>query len=475
MEKLSKEDGSWIREELLSGQFGDLRVDKRFAVLAKELADHPSLPLNQASSDWAAAKAAYRFFQNERVTPEKILEPHFLSTEQRLKGKKRIVVVQDSSTIDFTRHRKTKGLGALSKMDSGFEIQGLLLHSTLALSERGLPLGLLSQKIWARQPQKVKGHEHVKLPMEKKESFKWIEGLREAVRRCPEETGIVMVCDREADIYELFAEALDQGIDLVVRLQHDRLLEDEEFDSIRIMDRLGFEKIGGRIQVDIPGSGKRKPRVAELEMRWCPITLAAHPRGLKTAKARTRQDLELYVVDLREESPPAGEEAICWTLITTLAVSSKAAALEVMNYYKMRWTIEQFFKCLKTGCGVEECRLSEGKRLANYISLQSVIAWRLLWMIFLKRTEPEMSCETMLTPNEWKALWLQKHRRQIRSGEMKPNPPQRPPSVEEVVRWIAMLGGFLGRKGDGEPGLISIWRGWLRLQPAAEIYETMAG
>ncbi|NUM60516.1 MAG: IS4 family transposase [Bdellovibrionaceae bacterium] len=468
-----KEDGSWVESELSAADFNELRLNKRFQVIARELSQYPSLPINQASSDWAAAKAAYRFFQNQKVDFKKIIEPHILNTSLRTKGHDRVVVVQDSSVMDFSKHSKTKDLGMIHTFNDGVELKGLILHATLALSEKGLPLGLLSESIWARKKQSAKGHEHTKVPISEKESFRWIEGLRSAHNLVHPDTEIVMVCDREADIYELFEEALDRGVGLVVRLQHDRVLDDEDYGDLKIYDRLGLEKISGYVQVEIPSSGHRSQRVAELEICYSKVTLASQPRGVKTSRVSQRSDIDVWVVDFRESSPPKGESPLVWTLISTIEIRDKKSALQIMNYYKMRWTIELYFKTLKTGCNIESCRMNDARKLMSYIGLQSIFAWRLLWMTFLNRHTPEASCETMLTENEWKTLWLKKNRRKIKSGELKPVPPEQPPSVYEAVRWIAMQGGFLGRKNDGEPGMISIWRGWLQLMSAVEVYEIL--
>lgn len=474
MSQTIKDDGSWIEAELSAADFKELRLNKRFKILAQELSQQPSLPINQASSDWAATKAAYRFFQNSKVDYKKILNPHILNTSLRSQSQRRIVVIQDSSVIDFSKHPKTKGLGMMHTFDDGSELKGLMLHAALALTETGLPLGLLSEKIWARQKQQAKGHDHTKVPMSEKESYRWIEGLRAANNLLGPDTEMVMVCDREADIYELFEEALDIGAGLIVRLQHDRVLDDAEFDSIRIFDRLGLEKISGHVQVEIPSSGKRSARTAQLDIRYTKATLASQPRGVKTSRVASRSDIDVWVVDLRESSPPPGEEALCWTLITTLEVRSKKEVVEIMHFYKMRWTIELYFKTLKTGCNIESCRLNDAKKLSSYIGLQSIFAWRLLWMTFLNRHAPELNCEIVLTKNEWKTLWLKRNRRKIQSGELKPIPPQKPPTVYEAIRWIAALGGFLGRKHDNEPGQITIWRGWLQLMSAVEIYDLIA-
>lgn len=354
-----KDDASWIEAEILSANFNELRLNKRFKVIAEELSQFPSLPINQASSDWAAAKAAYRFFQNDKVDYEKIIKPHILNTAQRSQSHDRIVVVQDSSSIDFSKHRKTSGLGMMHTFSDGSELKGLMLHVALALSEKGLPLGLLSEKIWTREKQSITGHDHAKLSMKEKESYRWIESLREANRLISENTEMIMVCDREADIYEFFEEAIDLNVGLVVRLQHDRVLEGEDVDGLRIYDQLGLEKSCYQTEVEIPSSGKRQARKAKLEVRFSRVTLASRPRGKKIPHTAHRSDLDLWVVDLREVSAPKGEDALSWTLLTTIQVNNKKDALQVMQYYKMRWTIELYFKTLKTGCNIESCRMKD--------------------------------------------------------------------------------------------------------------------
>jgi hypothetical protein len=472
--KPSMDDGSWIRDEMISADFGDLRLNKRFSSLARELAGKPSLSINEASTDWASAKAAYRFFDNPKVTSDRVLSPHFLSTELRCEQHETIIAVQDTSVIDFSKHIRTEGLGLTGVNDiAGFEARGLHLHATLALTEAGLPLGLLDYQMWARERNPTTSHELARMPIEKKESFRWIKSLRQVAERTPK-SKVIMVSDRESDIYDLFEEALDQGVDFVVRLKHDRIVIDEAHDYLRVSEILAVTDVVGETTVEIPQNGSRVARSVDLDIRYCSINLSAYGRGPKTSQIRHRNDLEgLYVVDLWERNPLNPKEPVHWRLYTTLQVRSKADALKVVDIYRKRWMVENYFKALKTGCNVEKCRLQEAEKLECYIALLAVVAWRILWMTHLNRHMPNESAEKMLTTPEWKALWLQRHRRYIKEGKMKPIPPDQPPTVYEAVRWIAMQGGFLGRKGDKEPGLITIWRGWLRLQTAVEMFDLM--
>ena len=279
--ELSRNDGLWIENEISEANFGDIRLNRRFRVLAAELAANPSQPINQASTDWASAKAAYRFFDNPKVSEEKILEPHFLNTQLRASNQHRIIVVQDTSFIDFTSHPKTEGLGTTSgRKSDGFESKGLLLHAALALSEKGLPLGLLDLKTWARTHRRGTDNYLKKLmPIEKKESFKWFKSLYKIDSRTKNQE-VVLVCDREGDIYDFLEECLTTGLDFVIRARQDRMLEEEDFGDISLFDRLGVEKVMGEVEIEIPGSGKRKARTAKLEVKFIPVTYAGQPRGV---------------------------------------------------------------------------------------------------------------------------------------------------------------------------------------------------
>ena len=465
-------DLSWIEEELVGVDLGDARLDRRVMQIAHDLAEHPSLPINHACSDWAAVKAAYRFFENDSIKSDKILEPHIENTKQRISQSGHIVLVQDTSVIDFSRHYKTTGLGSLGG-HAAFESLGLLMHTTLALTKTGLPLGIIDQKTWARPGQDIEGHAHAMLPIEQKESFKWIRALRESAKLLPE-TEITMVCDREADIYDLFNEAIDENINLIVRLKHDRVLYDEESeDYVRALDLLGTLPQAAEIKVVVPGSGKRKPRLAHLEVRFTEATWTSRPRGVQTSRVKHLYDMTLWMVEMREIGVRKGITPLHWVLVTTDEVKNAKQAIEVGNTYRMRWEVELYFKSLKTGCGVEHCRLEEASRLIRYINIMSIIAWRILWMTWMNRTDPKASAERIFSEAEWKSIWLRHYVREIKQGKRQAIPPDQPMDVRTAVRWMAMRAGFLGRKSDGEPGLIAIWRGWLDLLGAAELYEVL--
>lgn len=455
---------SWIQDELGRAQFNDKRLNNRFIKIATDLADKPSDSIHSASIDWAASKAAYRFFDNPEVESQKILKPHFEATRLRCANYKRIIIAQDTTYIDYTKHSKTKNLGKSFK-SHGYDITGVCQHVGLALSERGLPLGLTYNRLWNRKETHQSQHERTSLDIQLKESYRWIECMRKSKERL-ENQDIVVVSDREGDIYEAFEEAYDLDIDVVIRSQHDRNLEGD----LKIVELISTSRVRGRHKVVVPGSGNRKKQILALDLRFEKIELKARPSDQVSHQNRHRNDLELYVVDASDV-----KAGVNWRILTTLVVESQEDAKVVLDIYSKRWNVELYFKSLKTGCRVEDCRLGEAGKLIKYIALMSVVAWRVFWINFVGRESPDSCCECVFVQSEWKTAWLMLNRKKIKEGKIsKRNMPNSPPPLMEVIHWIAGLGGFLRRKGDGNPGLITFWRGWNKLQNGLEIYELLA-
>jgi len=462
---------SWAVDELAKVDFGDKRLNKRLLKIADAQSLTPQKSINAAAADWSCAKGAYRLFDNQKVTADKILEPHHENTIHRIYGQELVVIAQDTTFVDFSSHFKTYGLGAATRMDDGYETKGIHFHAGLALSCEGTPLGLLYSKLWSRRPQKKSKYEQTKMPITKKESYRWIECLEQTKALIPSGTRALVVADRECDIYEYFEAAQDFEIDVLVRLNHDRVVVDEFGESLRVEEVLKNEKSRGKLNIHVPGNGSRIARDAIMEIKFAKICLQGKPRGVSTKK---RRDLQLSVVRLEEKNTPMGKTPLKWTLLTSLPVETFEQAQEMMKYYRMRWTIELFFKSLKTGCNVEKCRLDDGEKLIKFIALCGVIAWRIMWLTWLGRELPQASGELALTEVEWKVLWIKKHKDKIKAGVMKAEPPETIPDLCTVTKLIASLGGFMNRKGDGNPGLITITRGWMSIMETAEVYEILA-
>jgi len=448
----------WTSEEFAGIDLRDERLNRRCQELARALGEQPSAPINQACEDWADTKAAYRFFDNDKVTPAKITEPHRQRTRERMKAYHLVLAVQDTTFFNYTHHPNTEGLGEIGNKRQ--KQRGFGMHSTLAMTEEGKPLGLLTQAFFLRpigetshQPQQLR-----KLPIEEKESYRWIEALEQTLALTPADTKVVTVCDREADIYEMFVVAQEQSAPLLVRASVDRCLDEQE-EVNKLWDKVERQPIADTLIVEITGNQKRKARQATVTIRFVQVKLKPPWRP----QQKKLPVVTLNAILVREENPPATiDEPIQWLLLTNTPVDDFEDAVRVVGWYSCRLQIEFYHKIIKSGGSVEDCRLETVERLQNYIALTSVIAWRLHWLTYLNRTHPDLPCTVALNTIEWQALYMRIHR----TTKL----PDRPPSLRQAVRWIAQLGGFLGRKSDGEPGITAIWRGWQRLQDIADTW-----
>lgn len=444
----------WAEIELAGGKFRDKRLTDRMVQIANDVSENPESPINQASEDAASTKAAYRFFSNPKVKPKQILEPHIEQTLKRIETHPVVLAIQDTTSLKYHSHKKTEGLGEISKVRDT-SIQGLFMHSVECVTPQGLPLGFIDQMIWARQEEK--GSSKKVKAMEEKESIRWIECLKKTSELTKDRSSkVITVCDREADIYEFFLEAKTLEHDVLVRCFHDRSIND---DGEQIWEYVEGLPIAGRTTVEVKKTQKRQARTASLNVRHGEVEV--HPPDT----SHNTEVLSLSVVYVKELYPPAGEEPLEWLLLSTLAVPTFESAVEKVAWYKNRWAIEVFHKIMKSGLNVEACRLDEADRLIRFLTLMTVIAWRMLWMTYIQRTSPDAPATTVLSETELKVLYYVTHKKKL---------PQKIPSLRDAIHWIARKGGFLDRKGDGEPGMITLWRGWNRLIDMVQGFEAFA-
>jgi hypothetical protein len=447
---------NWAETELKGAQFRDQRLNQRMIEMADAFSKNPQSPINKANQDAASTKAAYRFFSNPKVTPEKILHPHQVQTLERIQAHSVVLAIQDTSSLNYHAHPKTQGLGEISKTGKT-SVQGLFMHSVFCVSTEGIPLGFLDQRIWARpKDEQPSGKKKARVKtIEEKESIRWIESLRQTAEMASKiSSRIVTVCDREADMFEFFLESKELNQDVVVRCFRDREVNEEE---APIWDFANSLPVAGKMKVEIVGTQKRKARTARVQVRYAPIEMNP-PAGSLLIDV-----LPMYVVHVKEVYTPAGEEPLEWLLYTTVAVNSFEDAQERVSWYKLRWMIEVFHKILKSGFQIEDCRLEEGVRLMRYLTLMSVVAWRILWMLYTQRSNPDGAATLVFSESEWKVLYGITHK----TNKI----PNKVGSLRDAIHWVARLGGFLDRKGDGEPGMITLWRGWNRLMDMMISYE----
>lgn len=453
-----KMDDQWAAAEFADVELQDARLNRRCQELAVALGQQPTAYINQACEDWADTKAAYRFFGNtKKVTPVGISAPHQQRTVERMRQHRLVLAVQDTTFFNYTHHPQTEGLGEIGTKKQ--QQRGFGLHSTLAVTPTGVPLGTLTQQYFTR-PLGEPAHTPAqlqRLPIEAKESYHWLKAFEQTLTLIPAEVEVVTVCDRDADIYEMFVLAEEKRAGLLVRASADRVLAEKEVG--KLWAKLVQQPLVGQLTLQITSNQQRPARQATVSVRFTQVKFRPPWRP----NQKKLPPVTLNAILVREENPPAQiDDPIEWLLLTNTSVQNFEEAVRVVGWYSCRWHIEIYHKILKSGCTVEDCRLQKAERLYNYIALMSVVAWRLHWLTYFNRIDPDLPCTMILTATEWQALYRRIHRT--------PSLPSTPPTVRQAVRWIAQLGGFLGRKRDGEPGITVIWRGWQRLQDMADTW-----
>ncbi|MGH8444417.1 MAG: IS4 family transposase [Solimonas sp.] len=433
----------WVHREFAGARLGDRRLERRLLDIATAFAARPTAAVPQACAGaWPAIKAAYRFFDNKSTTMDRLLEPHRGATIDRMRREPVVLVVQDTTSLNYTGHPATQGIGPIGSSADG--PKGLLLHNTMAFRPDGLALGLLAVHCWQRTKFGVKKQRRKKAIADK-ESGKWLKPLatvEQAARHCPN-SRLVTVCDREADIYEFFELAHRQGHELLVRATQNRGLHDGGGGRLRAhMESLPQ---AAEVELAVPRHGTQPARIARIAVRFAELTLAP-PR-----KKKKLPPLTMTVVWSCEIEPPLGvKKPLQWMLLSNRPVQSLDEALERLRWYACRWNIEVFHRTLKSGCQIEERQLGTADRLQACLAIDMVVAWRIQHLTWFGRAVPDMPCTAVFTEDQWKAIIVVK--------TQKP-PPHQPPTLRQMILLVASLGGFIGRKSDGQPGTKSLWLG----------------
>ncbi|OEU64970.1 MAG: hypothetical protein BBJ57_08385 [Desulfobacterales bacterium PC51MH44] len=447
----------WAEEEFCAAKLGDVRRVKRLLEIARDFYARPQANIPQACNSRAKTKAAYRFFEDRKNTMDKILKSHYETSLSRINKHKVVLAVQDTTTLNYSTHPATQDLGLIASKQEG--IIGLIVHDTMAFNLEGTPLGLMDAQCWARDPEDFgKKHLRAQLSIEQKESNKWLKSYQataQAQKRCPN-TMLVSIGDREADIYELFHLAISNpdGPKLLVRAEHNRLLADGQG---HLWDYVSGQPLCGIQEIHIPRKGKRKAREAKLEIRFTKVKLKPPPRK------KALGELSIQAIYARESDAPDGVTPLQWMLLTTCEIKSFEEAVEKLDWYCNRWGIEIYHRTLKSGCKIESRQLGSANRIEACLAIDMVIAWRIYHLTKLGRETPDASCSVFFDDNEWKALIAYKTKHPI--------PPEKPPTLREATRMVASLGGFLGRKGDGEPGTVTLWLGLERLDDMTDMWK----
>ena len=446
---------TWAAQELATACLGDARLNQRLVRIVADKLANPTASIPQASGSWAATKATYRFLSSAQFATDRIRQAHLDATRARVTAHHTVLVLQDTTELNYTTHPHTSGLGHLDHALSA----GLKVHSGLAATLDGVPLGLVHQTVWARDAA-TKGQKSRKRPQDERESQRWLTTLSEVQQALPPPTRLIVVADREADIYPLFIEPRDQRTELVIRATYNRAL----VGGLKLEDAAASVRWAGTRSLTIPGNGARATREALVSIGWTTVQLLP-PKDYPQPASAPRPSVQLVVV--QERDPPAGVKPLRWLLWTTLPVTNWDEAVAVVSAYERRWLIERYHYVLKSGCGIEHLQLEAAERLERALTLCCIVAWRLLWLTYQARETPDVPCSAVFARHKWQAL--------VCTIQQSAEPPSEPPTLREAVRMLAQLGGFLARTGDGEPGVKTLWRGLTRLEDIAATWLLLRG
>ena len=463
-----------LKDEVRGAVLGDQRLTKRLGKVIEELGAKPTMSVPAATRGRAEMEGAYRFFDNDKVSPEKILQPHIEATRERISQAEIVLLVQDTTDIDLTRpNQQVKGTGPL-EYDTR---RGVFFHPLLAFNSHGLPLGVAWQKSWTRDKIKKKRTKkerddwHRKTPIEEKESFRWIEGMRAArdvAEACPRTT-CVCIADSDADVYELFCESRSTSRgemhflvracqNRITRAPHTNLLDATRGTPCLFQCSVNVRARTAKLVTETRKRQEtRGARIAELEVRATTVTMRPPYR-----QGRKLSEVTLNVVLAEEPNPPDGAIPIQWLLVTTLPIDNLEQVQQIVSYYSIRWQIEIYFRTLKSGCRIENRQFETLDRLLNCLAVYSIIAWKIMYLCHLGRECPDLDCEIIFEPSEWKSVYMT-----VRQQD----PPSTPPSLNEMIRMIASLGGYVIRRST-QPGTQTLWFGLQRVHDLSTAWET---
>lgn len=449
----------WAEEEFGTVRWYDQRLKQRLYTIAQDFYNSPQANIPEACGSKAKSIGAYRFFKNPKVTMDVVLTAHTEATIERIKKHQLVLVPQDTTTLNYSTHPMTDGLGPVNNQDD--HAIGLLLHDTLAFTEEGTPLGILDAQCWARDPEeKGKRYRRKELPIEQKESMKWLRSYQKAAhvqKLCPQSMLVVMG-DRESDIYELFLEANKEpgGPKLLVRAEKTR---NRKVEQESLWEFMAKQAVAGSLKIHVPRRGSRKARDARIDVRFAEATLKPPKRFRSDAL------ITVWAVYVVEQVRKTVKSPIEWMLLTTVEVKNFEDAQKRVEWYSGRWGIEVYHRTLKSGCRIKDRQLETADRLQTCLGVDMVVAWRIYYLTMVGRERPELPCTVFFKEIEWKALCCYVNKT--------PVPPEKVPSIGKVISMAAALGGHLGRKSDGFPGTQTLWRGLLQWYAATKMYAIL--
>ena len=447
----------WAQDQFGTCQLGDVRRTRRAVKFAAQVAANPSGPTPEQTEKWGECKAAYRLFDQEEVTFAALASPHWEQTRAGFTG--HVLLLNDTTDVCFGQ-REIAGMGMIQDEQH----PGFLLHSALAVqADTGVVLGMAAQTIRHRRRRR-KQHSRQRLKCKDRESRLWGDVI-DLVGPPPEDVLYTHVCDRGADNFEVYCHLVQQRALWVIRAaQVDRLVFTPQGQKLRLDEYLATLPLAGTYQLELKGTEKYAARTAQIEVRFGSLVMPRPHDVSQFVKDSGIREIPMQAVEVREVDPPQGVTPLSWVLYTAHAVRNFDQAYRVIGFYEQRPVVEDYHKALKTGCRLEARLYETAARLEALTGVLSVVAVRLLQLKTVARTEPERPAAEVV-PKKWLAMI-----------NCLPQPKPRPVvSVYDFYRAMARLGGFLGRKSDGEPGWITLWRGFEKLHLLVRGAETLRG
>jgi Transposase DNA-binding/Transposase Tn5 dimerisation domain len=458
----------WYEEEFETIDLGDKRLNKRVMHIVENLGLAPGRTIPQSFKTWGEIKACYNFFSNDLVSEQKLLAPHLEKTIERIREYSVVLLISDTTDINYTTKEAMKGKERLDNKQNG-----IWLHPTIAVTPERLNLGIVDANFWHRQPEVAEKNSasrtvRDKAPIEEKESYRWLQSYLKAceIARDAPETQIINITDREGDIIEIFETAHEQTKEgsfayFIVRSQYNRCLKEKDEESNKIQkklrQRLNETASLGEVEFTIHATEKRKGRKVKQQLKACTVTLKPGNKYKKSKEVRVNAVMAI------EENQPEGEEPLVWVFITNLPIRTFDDICKVIKYYLCRWEIEIFFKVLKSGCKIEERQLETADRMKNLISIFMMLAWRVQFTMILGRVCSEISSGEVFEAAEWKSVY--------KIVNNKKTLPRKPPRLGEFIIMVAILGGYVNKKGAEPPGIKTMWKGMARMVDFAIAWE----
>ena len=429
---------------------GDIRRNKRFTTIIENVVNHPGQSIPQQNDSIYDAKATYDFFKNQKIPLEKVQQAiHAYGAAGVSAELDCVLILHDSSIISYN-NLQAEGLG-YTRLGG----RGLMLHTSMVADTSGNPLALLYQQIWARDRKEMgKAKDRQKKLIEDKESYKWIEGINSSNALLGNNLTKVHIADREADIYEVFFSKPEINGELLIRACRSRKITGNE----SLWNEVSNLSPNATIVLQIPDVKGHKKISTTVEVRYKEVEILCPKHSKSKYKSVT-----LTAIEVRQPGINDDKQGIWWKLLTTLEVKDIEDVKKYIQWYTCRWLIERFHYVIKSGCGIEDLQLKQAEALKKAIVMYCLAGFKIMQLTYQSRATPDISCDVVLTTNEWEALFLRMHKTE--------RLPTLPPTLAQAAKWIARLGGHMGRKSDGPPGLKTIWRGYLRLRDFTELYS----